>query len=124
MATSDPVNHWQLDWDPIIKVWYPVPPLSWTQYETPEDVYFDSLDEAFEWIEEELKNAPVVDENLVDLQRNQVELETVSPSVPVAEPPRKLSRGETVIRNPIASQPVTQSRSQRLAEYQSMVGLR
>lgn len=115
----DPEDHWQVNWWPNARVYYVEPPISWTDYElADDDGIFDTLAEAFDWIEGEFrKRPPVVD---ATLEYRQYEDESTPSPVPAAEPARVLS--ERPVRNPFPAEPVS-DREDRLSDYAQRVGL-
>lgn len=131
MSSED--DRWQVQWVREYRQFVIYPPVGWGG-EDPADDSFDTLKEAFEWIDKAMMSAPVEDSIVQSVPQPEQRPDPVvlpprykSKTDEVEEPVRQYGPGEHINRvrivNPIAEQDMTESKRDRLAGYSDMVGL-
>lgn len=140
---KDEQNHWHVGWDRDLKVFYIEPPLTgWENVGPVSDEWFESLTEAFEYIEDQYRQAPATESPVRRLIPEEWSDFPVAPPPvtvpayvpkdqrapePAVEPQRTYSPGENVphlhIVNPIADQDTEAQRARKEA-YAEMVGFK
>lgn len=135
-------ERWSIQWVRQYKQFIVEPPIG-AEFDNDDwmDLSFDTIREAMDWIDDELRKQPAVDSPVAQVPEVEPEALSLAPAIPpyqpksertvqlddTGEPIRQYSPGEQVQRygvlNPIADQPLTESQEARLRRYSDMVGL-